>query len=144
MFTASTRTLKMLAAVVWYIGGIVLLLKAGSLLFEAAELKPHFGWPAAAVVTGLFAGGLKGRFLFSKSCEKNLARISRLRQPRIWQFYRPWFFPALLIMILTGATLARLAHGNYAFLIAVALLDLSIAIALLVSSYVFWRRRDLA
>jgi hypothetical protein len=140
MLTTSTRTLKILAAAVWYIGGIVLLLKGGSLLFEAAELKPHLGWPAAAVVAGLLIGGLKGRFLFSKSCERNLARISRLQQPRIWQFYRPWFFPALLLMILTGATLARLAHGDYAFLMAVAILDLSIATALFASSYVFWKR----
>ncbi len=142
MLTTSTRTLQILSAVVWYIGGVVLLVKGGSLLSEAAALQPARSWPVVAVVAGLIAGSLQGRFLFRKSCQKNLDRIARLQRPRIWEFFRPGFFLALLLMILTAATLSRLAHGNYAFLIAVALLDLSIATALLVSSYVFWKRRD--
>jgi hypothetical protein len=48
---------------------------------------------------------------------------------------------ALAVMIATGATLSRLDHSNYPFLIAVATLDLSLAVALLGSSYVFWKRR---
>jgi len=43
-------------------------------------------------------------------------------------------------MIITGATLSNLAHGNYPLLIAIAALDLAIAVALLGSSYVFWER----
>ncbi len=43
-------------------------------------------------------------------------------------------------MILLGAVLSRMAHGHYAFLIGVAALDFSIAMALLGSSYVFWQR----
>jgi hypothetical protein len=44
-------------------------------------------------------------------------------------------------MILAGATLSRLAHNNYAFLIGVGILDISIAVALLGSSYVFWKQK---
>ena len=45
-------------------------------------------------------------------------------------------------MILGGAVLSRLAHGRYAFLIGVATLDLTIAVALVGSSYVFWQRQS--
>ena len=44
-------------------------------------------------------------------------------------------------LVLTGATLSRLAHGNYTALIAVATLNLSLATALLTSGFVFWKRR---
>ncbi len=141
MVTVSNRTLNILAALVWYVGGIVLLLKGGSLLVEADLLKPEQNWSWLAAVAGFFMGGLKAKFLFSKSGQKNLARIAALNRPKIWQFFRPGFFVALTLMILTGATLSRLAHNNYPFLISVAILDLSIATALLGSSYVFWQQK---
>jgi hypothetical protein len=68
-----------------------------------------------------------------------MARIDGLARPYPWQFFRPGFFVLLAIMISTGATLSRLAHGNSPFLISVAVLDLSIAVALLGSSFVFWQ-----
>jgi hypothetical protein len=144
MPNVSARSLNVLAALVWYVGGIVLLLKGGSLLAEAAALRPGLVWPWVAVGVALLAGGLKAKFLFSKSCEKNLARIAALERPRIWQFFRPGFFVALAAMILAGATLSRLAHGRYAMLISVAALDLALAVALLGSSTVFWRERAFA
>ena len=119
----------------------MLLLKGGSLLVEAHSLKPEQEWLWFAAVAGPFIGGIKAMFLFSKSCRNNLARIDVLDQPRIWQFFRPWFFVALIVMILAGATLSRLAHNNYVFLISVGILDLSIAVALLGSSYVFWKQK---
>ena len=144
MLTVSARSLNVLAALVWYVGGIVLLLKGGSLLAEAIALRPGLVWPWVAVGGGLLAGGLKARFLFSKSCKKNLARIAALERPRIWQFFRPGFFVALTAMILAGATLSRLAHDRYAFLLGVAALDLALAVALLGSSVVYWREKAFA
>jgi hypothetical protein len=141
MLVVSIRSLNILAALVWYVGGIVLLLKGGSLLVEADALKPEQDWLWLAAAAGLFLGGLQAKFLFSKSCQKNLVRIAALDRPRIWQFFRPGFFVFLTVMILTGATLSRLAHNNYPFLIGVAILDLGIAIALLGSSYVFWKQK---
>jgi hypothetical protein len=44
-------------------------------------------------------------------------------------------------MIIFGATVSRLAHGNYVFLLGVAILDIGIGTALLGSSVVFWRQR---
>jgi hypothetical protein len=141
MLSASIRTLNILAALVWYIGGLVLLLKGGSLLLEAASLQPQLPWPWLTIVAGPAIGLVKARYLFSKSCRKNLARIELLQRPKLWQFFRPRFFMALAVMILAGATLSRLAHNNYTFLIGVALVDLSLAIALLGSSYVFWKQK---
>ena len=141
MLVASTRRLKILAALVWYIGGIVLLLKGSSLLVEAESLRPEQNWPWLAVVAGLFLGGLQAKYLFSESCRKNLDRIAALERPKLWQFFRPGFFVMLTLMILAGATLSRLAHNNYPFLIGVGTLDLSLATALLGSSYVFWKHK---
>ncbi len=41
----SGKTLKKLAALLWYIGSIILLLKGGSLLSEAELLRPEDAWP---------------------------------------------------------------------------------------------------
>jgi hypothetical protein len=143
MLTTSARTLNILAAFVWIVGGLVLLFKGGSLLAEAGALKPSEVWPWLAVVAALLIGGFKGRTVFSKSCRRNLERIAALPEPRLWQFFRPGFFVALAAMIATGATLSRLAQGRYPALIGVAILDLSLATALLGSSIVFWRQRAL-
>ena len=73
MLIVSNHTLKILAALVWYAGGIVLLLKGGSLLVEAKTLRPEQDWIQLAPLAGLCVGGLKAKFLFYKSCRKNLA-----------------------------------------------------------------------
>ena len=137
----SGKTLKILAVLLWYIGSIILLLKGSSLLSEAEMLKPDEGWPWQVAVLGIFLGGLKAKFIFNKSCQKNLDRIDILVKPRIWQFFRIRFFAALTLMIFVGVTLSILAHNNYQMLISVALLDISIGIALLGSSYVFWVKK---
>jgi len=137
----SGRSLGVLAAVVWYIGGAVLLLKGGSLLVEANALKPEDAWQWLGAAGGLLLGGLKAKYLFNRICQKNLDRIAALDRPRIWQCFRPGFFVFLAAMIVLGAALSRLAHGNYPFLIGVATLDLSIAAALLGSSRTFWKQK---
>jgi len=141
MLFTSKRTLNMLAALTWYIGGVVLLLKGRSLLLEASELEPGQLWPWLAAAAGVAVGVLEARRVFVKACTKNLARIAVLEQPQLWQFFRPGFFLALAVMIAAGATLSRLASGNYAFLLGVAALDMALSTALLVSSAVFWRQK---
>jgi len=136
---ASHRTLVICAALVWYIGSIVLLVKGSSLLLEAELLKPDMHWTWAAPIFAVLFGGIRARFLFSNSCRKNLARIAALDQPKIWQFFSPVFFILLSLMILAGAALSNIAHGNYPFLLGMAALDLTVAVALLGSSYVFWK-----
>lgn len=137
----TSQTLKMLAALTWYIGCVVLAVKGWKLLVEADVLAPDRSMILPAVFLGLIFGTVKAIFLFSRNCRKNLARIDGLKQPRIWQFFRPRFFLFLALMITLGATLSRLAHGNYIFLICVAILDISLVTALLGSSIIFWKKR---
>jgi hypothetical protein len=139
--TVSRRTLNILAGVVWIVGGVALLLKGGSLLLEASALRPAHNWPVFVIGLALFLGGVKARFLFSRSCHKNLTRIAALAKPKFWQFFKPSFFFFLVLMILAGALSSRLAHGNYLLLCAVAALDLTIAVALFGSCYVFWQQK---
>lgn len=141
MLVVSPRILNILAAIVWYTGGIILLLKGYRLLTEANILKPEHNFPWHAMIFGLGIGVLKAKFLFIKNCQKNLARIAALKQPKPWQFYRPEFFVFLTLMILLSANLYKMAFNNYQFLIGIAILDLSIAIALLGSSFVFWKQK---
>jgi len=142
MTNASARTLVTLSALFWYGGGLVLLFKGMSLILAARRLDPGNFWPGAVLVAGAVIGGIKARYLFSPSCKKNLSRINALGRPKWWQFFRPVFFIFLILMIAAGATLSRLSLGNYPFLLLVALLDFSIAIGLLGSSFVFWRNSN--
>jgi hypothetical protein len=141
MFHSSPRVLNGLAAGVWYIGALVLLLKAGSLLVQAVDIRPGWFWPLFSVTIGIIAGLVKGWFIFSRSCHRNLDRIAALPQPKLWQFFSPGFFVALGVMIAAGVTLSRMAEGSYPFLLSVAALDLAISTALLGSSVVFWQRQ---
>lgn len=140
MFDASPRTLKLLAALVWYCGVVVLFIKSGSLLIEAESINPGQPWTWLAILGGLMLGGIKAKYLFSTLCIKNLRRIDALKQPKIWHFYRVHFFIFLFLMVSLGAFLSRLAHGDYPLLLAVALVEISIATALLGSSYCFRRK----
>ena len=141
MLSASHRTLKILAAVLWYSGAVILLTKGTTLLLEADALQPGRHWSWLTVVLGLSIGWLKVKFIFRRACEKNLARISLLSAPKIWQFYRPGFLLFLAAMIIIGSTLSRMAHGNYPFLIAMVILDFSLATALFGSSVMFWKQQ---
>ncbi len=143
-FSASHRTLKLLAVSVWLIGGVMMVRKASELFTEAYALAATSNWVWISIFLGLVIGSLKAKFIFRKSCQKNLKRIEALEQPKFWQFYRPMFFLMLTIMISVGVMLSRLSHGNFSFLLGVAVLDLSIATALLVSSRVFWEEKAFA
>ena len=137
MFSASTRTLNVLAAAFWYSGAIILFTKGITLLLEADALQPGRNGAWLTVVLGLSFGWLKVKFIFRRACLKNLERISLLRAPKIWQCYRPGFMLFLVAMIIIGSTLSRMAHGNYPFLIAMVIVDFSLATALFGSGTVF-------
>jgi len=134
------RILKILAAAIWYIGSLILLLKGSQLLLEAYSLRPELAWIWLAVVMGVLLGIVKARYIFNRSCRRNLRRIDALNSPKLWQFFSPKFFLALAVMISAGAILSRLAHGIYPFLIGVGALDIALSSALLISSHVYWVR----
>ena len=139
--TTTRGILKLLAAITWYTGGIVLLIKGTNLLLEAHALQPGSPWIWLALAAGLLTGMVKAVCLFTHTCAANLARINNLHEPRLWQFYRPRFFIFLALMITLGAFLAKVSHEHFIRLLWVAGLDLSISIALLGSSFVFWQKK---
>lgn len=108
---------------------------------EAYVLRPEEKWPLYSALLGIFIGVIKAIYLFNKSCKNNLERIDKLSDPNIGQFFQPRFFIFLTLMVITGATLSRLAHGSYPWLIGVGIVDLSVGVALLFSSQVFWRKK---
>lgn len=137
MLAVSKNTLKIVSGFVWVSGAIVLSWKGASLLAQANALKPGETWTWLAVAAAVLIGGVKARYLFGGFCRKNLDRIAALDDPRLWQAFRPGFYVFLATMVLLGAVLSRLATGNYPALIALIMLDISIAIALLGSFRVF-------
>ena len=140
MFNTNTRTLKLLASLVWYSGSAVLFIKSAVLLLDASRINPEQSWIWLAVLLGLMIGGIKARYLFKRLCSKNLKRIDALDQPKLWQFYRMRFFTFLLSMIVLGAFLSQWAQGNYSLLITMAIVEISVATALLGSSHCFWKK----
>ena len=137
----SRLTLMVIAACIWYGGGIALLFKGGSLVKGAYALDSQSVWIYAAPVLGIIIGFIKARFIFFHACKKNIVRIRALPRPRIWQCFRPGMLIFLAIIIPTGAWMSRAAAGNFGYLCGVAALDLSIATALLTSSLLFWKMK---
>jgi hypothetical protein len=137
----SQLTLMVIAACVWYGGGIALLFKSGSLVTNAYAIDSQSMWAYGAPLLGVIIGLVKARFIFNHACRKNIVRIRSLANPRIWQFFRPGMLIFLAIIIPTGAWMSRAAAGNFGYLCLVAALDLSIATALLTSSLAFWKMK---
>ena len=107
VFDVSTRTLTILAALVWYTGAAILLCKGIDLLLEAGALRPSELWPTVAIAVGACAGVLKAILVFNRGGRKILDRIAGLDRPRLWQVFSPGFLVALALMIAAGASLAR-------------------------------------
>ena len=137
----SQRTLMIIAAIIWYGGGISLLFKGGVLINNVYAIDAQSIGIYLAPILGIILGLLKGRFFFSQRCRKNIKRIKALSNPRIWQCFRPGMLIFLFIIIPTGTWMSRTAAGNVTLLCLVGTLDLSIACALLSSSIVFWKRK---
>ncbi len=141
MYNTSRHTLKLLASLVWYSGAVVLFYKSSRLLLEAHSINPDNFCIWLAVLAGLIIGAIKAKYLFKRLCKKNLKRINALEQPKLWNFYRMRFFFFLLAMIILGSFISRLAHGSYATLLTMAIIEVSLATALLGSSNCFWKKQ---
>lgn len=139
MLRTTTITLKIAAAVIWYIGAAVLLIKSGALFLQLHTKGLHPFINLVLIGTGLIIGWIKEKFLFSKACKQNLNRIDNLIAPRIWQFYRIRFFFFLFLMILFGAYAAKVAQTNTSILMALAVLETTVGTALALSSRHFWK-----
>ena len=141
MFDSSRRTLIILASIVWYSGAVVLSYKSSRLLLEAQSINSDQTWIWLAVLAGIIIGIIKTKYLFKRVCIRNLKRIEALKTPKFWQAYRTHFYFFLLAMIILGSFISRLSHGNYAALITMAIIEVSLATALLGSSSCFWKKQ---
>lgn len=139
IFRTSKKTLVILAAIVWYIGAMILFRSGLELLSLARELRPGSSWQWLFIALGVCLGVVQARTIFTRSCQKNIQRIRDLKDPKIWEFFRPSFFLALAVMITTGVVLDHLSQGIYFFMVAVAGLDFALSISLLGSSLIFWK-----
>ena len=138
---AQQRTVNLIAALIWYGGSIILLLKSADLICAAQQIRPaeYCHWLIPSF--GIPIGALKGYTFFSRSCKNNLTRIAQLTEPKVWHCFRPRFLVSLILMVSLGATLSRVSQNNYWLLCAVAALDISISVALLTSGRMFWKRK---
>ncbi len=133
------KTLKTLALLVWYIGFIALSLKSYKLFNEAYTINNNLTYLIVFLLLGFILSLLKTKYIFRKSCQRNLERIEQLKNPKIWQFYRVGFFIFLIGVISLGAFLSHQASGNYYFLVSVGMIDMALALALFFSSFEFFR-----
>ncbi len=138
MSEVSRSTLKVIAAIIWLGGGLILALKAREFFAAAKLLQPDSAWSWIAVIVAILIGGLKAHFIFGRFCRKNLDRIAALDEPRPWQAFRTRFYLFLATMVLLAAVLSGLAVGSYPALLGVVMLDVSLAVALLGSARFFW------
>ena len=134
----SRKTLLIISALVWYCGVAALLLKGGALFKAAHFIAPQSQWTYVAVLLGIGTGLVKAKFIFRRSCERNIQRIRSLQRPRIWQSFRPGLLLFLVIIIPSGAWMSKRVAGSHTLLCLVGALDLSIACALLASSLAYW------
>ena len=137
----SKKTLIWLAAIIWYIGAVMLFRGGLELIAQTREMRPESAWHWLFIFLGLILGVVQASTIFGRSCRKNIQRIHELDDPRLWQFFRPGFFLALIAMISSGVLLDVLSQGKYFFMLVVAGLDFALTISLLGSSLFFWKDR---
>ncbi|MCG8563977.1 MAG: hypothetical protein MI747_02745 [Desulfobacterales bacterium] len=138
-FKASKPFLIRAAAVVWLTGVLVLLAKSSLIFMEAAVLGTPMAVIAGVWLAGLVLGLAKGKFMFTPICLKNITRIHALDAPKLWQFYRIRFFFFLFLMVGFGQWAQDASSGNSRYLLALAALELSVAMALLFSFKCFFK-----
>jgi hypothetical protein len=119
-----------------------MLLRGGlELVTQARELRPGSAWHWLFIGLGVVLGIVQALTIFTRSCRRNIQRIRELEDPRLWEFYRPGFFLALVGMISVGVLLDYLSQGIYVFMLVVAGLDFALTISLLGSSLIFWKEK---
>lgn len=104
---------------------------------EAKLLGAPFDLTLFAALTGIILGWIKSTCLFDGACKKNIDRIFALASPKIWQFYRIRFFFFLCAMILFGSWAYAGARNHVHLLLGLAVLELSVSTALLISGRCF-------
>jgi len=85
------------------------------------------------------AGLIKAGLIFVKSAKKNITRIVKLKEPKIWLFYEPKFTFSLVLMISFAVVLSKIAEQIDGFHYGIAALDISLSTALFISGLSYLR-----
>ena len=144
MTKTSHTTLVKYAAFIWFVGVVVLTTKSGNLFLEARQNNVQTHWIILSILLGLALGGIKGKYFFIKICNNNIARITRLKNPKIWQCYRIRFYFFLGLMVTLSSHTYSFAEGNGITLLLLGIVELSVGTALLVSSSCFWKTKRIS
>ena len=133
------KRLTIIAGGLWCIIGLVLVVR-GLSLYQLAEMEQH-ATKIAITISGIAAGliGLiKGKFVLSKTAQRNKNRIYNLDDPVGLQdiFSKPFYF---LIPMMMGLGILLRSYIQYlGGYIVVAAIYCGIGMALIFSSRVYW------
>jgi hypothetical protein len=133
------KRLTIIAGGLWCIIGLVLVVR-GLSLYQLAEMEQH-ATKIAITISGIAAGliGLiKGKFVLSKTAQRNKNRIYNLDDPVGLQdiFSKPFYF---LIPMMMGLGILLRSYNQYlGGYIVVAAIYCGIGMALIFSSRVYW------
>ena len=133
------KRLTKIAGGLWCIIGFVLVIR-GLDLYRLAEVDQH-STKIAITISGIVAGliGLiKGKFVLSKTANRNKNRIHNLNDPVGLQdlFSKPFYF---LIPMMMGLGIMLRSFNEYlGGYIVVAAIYCGVGMALIVSSRVYW------
>ena len=129
-----------LAGAIWGLVGLFLLVRGIDMYLLAVNSQ---GSSQQAVIISLAAalmiGGVKGKFVLTKTARRNKDRIDRLEHPvKVHHVYAKPFYLFIIAMMGVGFMLRTWNEylGGY---VVVAAIYCGIGIALMVSSLVYWK-----
>ena len=133
------KRLATIAGGLWCIIGFFLLVR-GLDLYQLAETEQHATKVALTIsaVVATLIGFVKGKFVLSKTANRNKTRIFNLIGPVGLQdlFSKPFYF--LIPMMMTLGVILRSFNEYLGGYIVVAAIYCGIGMALIVSSRVYW------
>jgi len=133
------RRLTKIAGGLWCIIGFVLVIR-GIDLYRLAEIDQH-STKVAITISGIVAaliGLIKGKFVLSKTANRNKTRIHNLNDPVGLKdlFSKPFYF--LIPMMMGLGIILRTFNQYLGGYIVVAAIYCGVGMALIVSSRVYW------
>lgn len=129
-----------IAGGVWVLVGLFLIFR-GMHLYQLAVSEQHTSQNAIifSCIAGLLIGGIKGKFILSKTARKNISRIDNLVVPlKAYHVFSKPFYIFIVCMMGFGFLLRHMNTylGGY---VVVAAIYCGIGMALVVSSRTYWR-----
>ncbi|OGW18582.1 MAG: hypothetical protein A3K09_00335, partial [Nitrospinae bacterium RIFCSPLOWO2_12_FULL_47_7] len=129
------KNLLAIAGGIWALVGLFLIFR-GMHLYQLAVTEQHTTQQAIifSVIAGLIIGGIKGKFVLTKTALKNIARIDNLVSPlKLHHIFSKPFYGFIFGMMFLGFLLRYLNNylGGY---VVVGAIYCGIGVALIVAS----------